>query len=326
MAQGLPLTMACRYYPTDLTVNQTLMSIADTGANVDYYQMGCAGAVADDPIRCVFRSDVGDLEIVDSTSGAGGVSAWYHACCVFASTTSRSVYFDGGSKATGTDNVPEPAGIDTTTIGAIQTSTVGGYFDGSIAEAAVWSAALTDAEVATLAEGYSPLLVRPGSLVAYWPLIRDTDDDIVGGYSLTANGGPTIAVHPPVLYAAGEHIASLRVIPDAEIVWGHDTAVLEGTVRDFQYNWTGTGTVINGGVADTERIDLSAGEYMISEVVDTGAVNVEILYNVYTAGDTIDLDYRTGASRTACQAAAWNNYVSGFLSSGYVQIRVTSTL
>jgi hypothetical protein len=162
--------------------------------------------------------------------------------------------------------------------------------------------------------------------VAYWPLIRDTDDDIVGGYSLTANGGPTIAVHPPVLYAAGEHIASLRVIPDAEIVWGHDTAVLEGTVRDFQYNWTGTGTVINGGVADTERIDLSAGEYMISEVVDTGAVNVEILYNVYTAGDTIDLDYRTGASRTACQAAAWNNYVSGFLSSGYVQIRVTSTL
>jgi hypothetical protein len=66
--------------------------------------------------------------------------------------------------------------------------------------------------------------------------------------------------------------------------------------------------------------------YMISEVVNTGAVDVEILYNVYVAGDDIDLDYRTGANRTACQVAAWNNYVASFLSSGFVQVRVTSLL
>lgn len=111
-----------------------------------------------------------------------------------------------------------------------------------------------------------------------------------------------------------------------EVVWGHDTGVLEGTVRDFSGNWTGTGTIINPGVADTEALELNATEYMISEVVDTGAVDVSILYNVYAVGDAIDLDYRHGANQAACEAAGWNNYVGSFTSLGYVQVRVTSTL
>jgi hypothetical protein len=62
---------------------------------------------------------------------------------------------------------------------------------------AIWSAALTDAEAAILALGISPLLVRPASLAAYWPMIRDTDRDLVGDYHWTPYNSPTIATHPP---------------------------------------------------------------------------------------------------------------------------------
>jgi hypothetical protein len=111
-----------------------------------------------------------------------------------------------------------------------------------------------------------------------------------------------------------------------EVVWGHDTGVLENNVRDFQFNWAGTGAIENPGVADTERLALESTEDMVSEVVNTGTTGVEILYNVYVAGDAIDLDYRHGNTVAACEGAAWNNYVAPFTSLGFIQIRVTSTL
>jgi hypothetical protein len=111
-----------------------------------------------------------------------------------------------------------------------------------------------------------------------------------------------------------------------EVVWGHDTGVLEAVVRDFENNWSGTGTIENPGEDDIERLALEAGESMTSEVVRTGTESVIVLYNVYAAGDTGDLDYRTGDSVASCLAAGWQDYSGAFLSDGYVQIRITSTL
>ena len=48
-----------------------------------------------------------------------------------------------------------------------------------------------------LAAGYPPTKIRPWALVHYWPLMR-TDQDLVGGYDLTAFNTPTWADHPPV--------------------------------------------------------------------------------------------------------------------------------
>lgn len=111
-----------------------------------------------------------------------------------------------------------------------------------------------------------------------------------------------------------------------EICWGHDTGVLEAVVHDFQGNWTGTGEIVNPGVDDIEKVCLDSGEWMISEVVETGVANVEILTNVYAAGDAVDVDYRHGNTPAACEAAGWNNYVGPFTSLGYIQVRLMSTL
>ena len=86
------------------------------------------------------------------------------------------------------------------------------YTDSIIAEAAVWNVDLTDAEVAILAAGYSPLFVRPQFLVAYWSLFGDSspEPDIIGGYDMTLNNGPTQATHPIIHYP----VRTLFTVPD----------------------------------------------------------------------------------------------------------------
>lgn len=100
--------------------------------------------------------------------------------------------------------------------------------------------------------------------------------------------------------------------------------MLEDNIRTFADNWTGTGTI--GGSGNAETICLSTGEAMDSEMVYTGTVSVELAQNVYSAGDTILLRYRHGATVAACEAAEWVTYANPFVSLGYVQVRVESTL
>ena len=106
--------------------------------------------------------------------------------------------------------------------------------------------------------------------------------------------------------------------------WGHSTGVAEDNTRTFTGNWTGTGAIENAG--DSERLALESGEYMESEVVNTGSRHVLLYQNVYNTGDDVTLKYRTGATQAACEAAGWSVYSGSFLSDGYVQIRLESTL
>jgi len=107
-------------------------------------------------------------------------------------------------------------------------------------------------------------------------------------------------------------------------VWGHDTGVTETNIRDFNGNWTGTGSIENSG--DTERIALESGQYMESEVVITGALTVQLLQNTYASGDTVTIKYRHGVDETACLAASYQTYSSPFTSDGYVQIRLEASI
>jgi hypothetical protein len=101
--------------------------------------------------------------------------------------------------------------------------------------------------------------------------------------------------------------------------------VLETNIRNFAINWTGTGGII--GLADTEKLIFHLGEYMISEVVNTGIRTVKLLQNKYgVGGDNVNLDYRHGATEVDCEVASWNDYTIPFVSLGYVQIKLTSTL
>ena len=144
-----------------------------------------------------------------NSDGAGAsttitANTWFHVCGVSSSSTSRAVYFNGGSKGTNATNLT-PSGINRTSIGVGDGSTPTFEFapggTGDIAEAAIWNIALSDADVAALAAGASPLLIHPEALVGYWPLLGNNspENNLLSNTSvLSVQGSLSAAAHPPV--------------------------------------------------------------------------------------------------------------------------------
>ena len=192
-----PFTMAC-WFNLDVAYNHhSLMFVGRSLGSSDYWSLEARGQTEGDPVVFVARNDTEEIAV---TSTGYSVDAWHHACGVGTSTTLRTAYIDGGSPGTSSVSKIPDATIDRCCIARLGDSSPSQHTSGMIAEAGIWNVALTAAEVAIVAGGYSPLFVRPESLVAYWPLIRDEDQDRVGGYDLTAFNTPTVGDHPPVIY------------------------------------------------------------------------------------------------------------------------------
>ena len=69
--------------------------------------------------------------------------------------------------------------------------------DGELADIGIWNAALTAAEIASLAKGMTYDKIRPQSLVFYAPLVRDLIDQ-KGGLAITNNNAATVDAHTRV--------------------------------------------------------------------------------------------------------------------------------
>ena len=148
----------------------------------------------------------GSWRIVAGANGAGtrafsttvlSTGQWYHACGTYTSTATRSVYTDGGGSATNNTAAGAFAGVNNTGV-ACNTLDVGATFDGRMAEVAVWSVVLDADEITALAKGFSPLLIRPQSLAAYWPLFGNDSPELDRGknkFDLTLTATPTKADH-----------------------------------------------------------------------------------------------------------------------------------
>lgn len=203
---AVPMTFACWFRTTSTTAIQRLIDIGQISVGNQKWSLGLLGTVAT-PNTTVIASAVNVSGTFAASSATYSANTWHHAAAVFASSTSRTAYLDGGNSGSNTTSIT-PSGVDTTTIGAtgIGASAYGQYLDGMVAESGIWSAALTDAEIAALAKGYTPLEIRPDALVAYWPLgghYGQFDiDSWKNQYGVTPSGSPTWAEHPRVIYPA----------------------------------------------------------------------------------------------------------------------------
>jgi hypothetical protein len=117
-------------------------------------------------------------------------SSFFHMCGTHTGSTVANagiLYFnnqtDGTGSTFGTSTGYTLLEIGGNTFDGVPNS----LFSGLLAEPAVWNVVLTATEVAMLAQGISPLKVRPSGLVFYAPLIgnREQEIDIVGGRILT---------------------------------------------------------------------------------------------------------------------------------------------
>ena len=144
----------------------------------------------------------GSAAAAEASVECGNTSQWYHGCGVFRANNDRSVYLDGGNRGNNASAIT-PAVVTPAVRLGDRKNVADQPMTGRLAEAAVWNVALSDPEIAILGKGYSPLLIRPQNLVMYVPLIRDADEDIVGGLSFAEGAtAPTIADHPRMFYIA----------------------------------------------------------------------------------------------------------------------------
>jgi hypothetical protein len=189
---AVPLTIAC-WGAAANSVFQTGVDLWDGNAgSPDRFGLFFAGN-ASRVIRA--RSDQGGTEASANSATGYTAGVWCHAAAVFASSTSRTAYLNGAAGTTNTTS-NTPSGVSRTDIGG----STGNSMSGQLAEIGVWSVALEASEIAALAAGACPLLVRPDSLVSYWPLMGrySPEIDVVGGLDLTLNASPAYADHPRI--------------------------------------------------------------------------------------------------------------------------------
>jgi hypothetical protein len=160
----------------------------------------------------VFRHDNSNATGGAVTTAALTSGTWGHCCAVFTSSTSATIYLDGGNSATDTTAVAFD-NPDRTTIGQDERGALN-YTEGDLAEAAIWDVALTAAEIASLAKKKSPTSVRHGSLVNYAQIIgrNSPEMDVVSGTSFTLVNAPTVTDHPPIINAHRRAIIPAAVI------------------------------------------------------------------------------------------------------------------
>lgn len=202
MATAVPLTMAA-WGKTSVTGSQQYMLglfRAAAATDRDNFALRISGS---NEVAAQTCDNAAASTALSSTTISA--NTWFHAAAVFTSATDRAAFLNGGGKGTNATS-RTPAGIDRTSIGLQDNAAANRAFanggTGDLAEVGLWSAALTDAEIAILAAGISPLAVRPASLIGYWPLlgVNSPEDNIVSNVSvMSLVGAPTQAAHPRII-------------------------------------------------------------------------------------------------------------------------------
>lgn len=125
------------------------------------------------------------LQVVGSAGSAGAANAtttatisantWHHLSGFYLYKSNVTVYLDGENKNSNSNNREMVvSNLTQTVVGAILSSgSLSQYMAGDVAEIGVWSAQLTETELYSLSRGVKPISIRPESLKAYLPLIRD---------------------------------------------------------------------------------------------------------------------------------------------------------
>jgi hypothetical protein len=186
---NVPMTLAF-WARTSASLNNAAVAVGESGSGTHRQQVQFhTGLIA--------AATVGSAGASFANSSVNATSnQWVHAAGVFSAADSRLIYFDGAN--TGSNTVSNTTNnANAIYIGARNANGVGLYFTGDIAEVGIWNAALTAAEVASLAKGMTCDKIRPQSLVFYAPLVRDLID-AKGGLTITNNNTATVATHPRV--------------------------------------------------------------------------------------------------------------------------------
>lgn len=186
---GTPHTLVAWAKPNNLTGDHRAIRISNANSAANF--IACAGTSTNDPASAISRTSSAVFYTASSTT-TYSTSSWNNVAGVFSATNSRTIYLDAAGSSTNTDTT------DTSSFTVLLLGAASGTTSVQLCSTAIWSAVLTDAELASLTKGFKPSRIRPQSLVFYAPLTRDLND-IRGGITLTASGAPQVVTNPRVI-------------------------------------------------------------------------------------------------------------------------------
>jgi hypothetical protein len=187
---GAPLTIAAWVYPD--TVAATMWPLTIQPASGSYYGIV---VLADGTVR-VQADDGGGASLAGSATGTVTAGSWQHLCAVL-SGGNFFIYHNGTQVGS---NAYSEGLMTASNVHAGRLSLNTDYWNGRIAEVAVWTAAITAGEIAALARGTSPLRAHPAGLEVYWPLYGNNspEEDLSrNARHGTITGGAAAASHSP---------------------------------------------------------------------------------------------------------------------------------
>jgi hypothetical protein len=189
-----PFTISVWINPGNATLLQSVVALTSSGNVTPWLRLAHSLGTAPNGAETQHYDGTNNGYSLSNVPVA--LNTWGHLAGVFASNADRRPYVNGTRYAD-----------DTTTVGGLSAPSVYvgvvtgvAFWDGLIAELAVYNIVLSDAEIAQLAGGASPLGVHPAALAAYWPLKGDVspEPDSMGGAALTVVGPTKGASHPTI--------------------------------------------------------------------------------------------------------------------------------
>jgi hypothetical protein len=193
---GSPYTMHC-FANRDISSVSLCVTIARSNTGTYYSCLVPLNAANGDLLRFQVSDGLASWAVTSQTISTG---SWQSFGGRQTNATSRKVFLQGTATGTNSDS-KDPTSMDRILIGAgvtgSESTNVTNYFDGKLAEVAIWNTDLNDDEMISLSKGFRATKVRPQSLVFYAPLVRNLID-AKGGLTITNNNSATVADHPRI--------------------------------------------------------------------------------------------------------------------------------
>lgn len=245
-------------------------------------------------VEAAARDDAGNLHVAAATA-ATPTGQWVHVAAVWTNASTQAVYLNGANKGTSTGSLGTTT-LDRFAVGVQPFPTPNFYFDGDIGEAAVWGAALSDAEVAQLAAGALPDTVQAAALRSnggWWRLMGMTGaterDRSLNERNLTVSGATRAATHPGV----GAFPSKLLVCDGNSLTAGNQSSTGYDYPCQLQALLSTDYEVANFGVSGQTTPDMSGD----------AASQIDPLYSSSNAGNVLvawegtnDLYFNAGAT------------------------------
>ena len=200
LATTTPVSIHCWIYLLGAGLNQSMYGVKN-----DVVNGGLQFRVSNTNNLQLLVSNVAVL-VSGGTALTNNPGPWYATAGSYDGTTAK-VFLNGIQDGSAAASNSLAAAGDT--LAYIGCASAGGgaasqFIHGSMADLAIWSAVLSPVEIASLAAGVRPSSVRPGSLVAWWPLdgYQAPAIDLSRGKSLGTLSGSILAIGPPQFSAA----------------------------------------------------------------------------------------------------------------------------